>query len=101
MLITVIALNVLIALGCLWVAARLWRIRCILRCAADELIDAERKTHLVLQGAPEAIQQGQLGIYTLRQQLVGLAPTFQQAQQAIALLTYSAALWQRAQRQPK
>lgn len=98
MITAVVVLNMFIAFGCLWMAVRLWRIRSFLRCAADELIEAERKTHLVLQNAPAAIQRGQIGVYTLRQQVLGLAPTVQQAQQAIALLSYSVSLGQRLSR---
>lgn len=95
MLILVIALNVLIALGCLFVAWQLWQIRRTLSQVADALLIYERNTHDVLYGAPEAILQGQTGTHQLRQQYQTLAPQLQKFQQLLSLLGLGLSLWQR------
>lgn len=94
----VIAINLLIALLCLYVAWRIWKLRLILARVADTLLAAERSTHAVLYGAPKAITKGQKGVYQLRQRYQQLEPQLQKAQQALALLSFGQTLWQRSQR---
>jgi hypothetical protein len=87
MLATVVVINVLLAIGCFYVAWRVWKLRLALSRAANALIAAERSTHKVLSGAPEAILKGQMGSRQLRQSYQQLEPKFQQARQALALLS--------------
>lgn len=87
MLATVVVINVLLAIGCFYIAWRVWKLRLALSKAADALIAAELSTHKVLSGAPEAILRGQMGSRQLRQSYQQLEPKFRQARQAIALLS--------------
>ncbi|KAM3091066.1 hypothetical protein ACKFKG_27035 [Phormidesmis sp. 146-35] len=87
MLVTVVVINVLLAIGCFYTAWRVWKLRLALSKAADALIAAELSTHKVLSGAPEAILKGQMGSRQLRQSYQQLEPKFQQARQALALLS--------------
>ena len=95
MLTVVLVCNVLIGLLCCYSAWQLWRLKRRLARAADTLSSFERAVHSVLDRAPNAIYKGHAGIHRLRQQYQGLEPQWQQAQQALALLSLSQTLWQR------
>jgi hypothetical protein len=95
MVTVVVIANFLIALLCLYGAWQLWHLRRAFAQAADALIAAEQSTHEVLAGAPEAIMQGQLGTQQLRANYQQLAPKLQQAKQALAVVGWSNAVWQR------
>ncbi|MBD2461758.1 hypothetical protein H6G89_11925 [Oscillatoria sp. FACHB-1407] len=90
MVTVVVILNSLIGLACLYAAWRVWRLKRTLAAIADVLIIAERNTHQVLHGAPDAIVKGQLGVYQLRQQTQQL----QKVQQIMALVGLGRSLWQ-------
>jgi hypothetical protein len=94
MLITVVILNLLITLGCLLVAFRMWKLQQTLARATNTLEAAERRVHRVLYRAPEAIRRGQVGIYQLRQTVHQLEPQLQQARQVLMLLSLGRSLWQ-------
>lgn len=91
----VVGLNVLIAVGCLWGAWKVWRMKRSLARAADALIAAEQVTHRVLHRAPAAIMGGQLGSRELRHYYRQLKPQLRQAQQVLALIGMGQVLWQR------
>ncbi|HEY9619912.1 MAG TPA: hypothetical protein V6C78_06070 [Crinalium sp.] len=95
MLIIVLSLNGLIALGCLYGVWRVVKLRRSLSRAADALTTAEQICHRVLHNAPEAIMQGQLGSYELRQYYRQLKPQLRQAQQILALFGMGQAIWRR------
>jgi predicted membrane metal-binding protein len=90
----VILMNLLIALFCLYAARKVWRLSKIWATAADALVRAERCTHAVLSGAPEAISRGQVGTQKLRQQYRQLELQIQRAQQLLALTGLSQVVWQ-------
>jgi len=94
MVIPVIVMNLLIALFCLYAARKVWRLSKILATAADALVRAERCTHAVLSGAPEAISRGQVGTQQLRLQYRQLELQIQQTQQILALTGLSQFVWQ-------
>lgn len=98
MLIIVLVFNCLLAVVCFYAAWRVWQVRRALAGAANVLTEAERATHNVLYGAPEAIQKGQMGAYELRQRYQQLVPQIQKAQQALALLSLFQGFWWRKRR---
>jgi hypothetical protein len=98
MLVTVVIMNVLLAIGCFYVAWRVWKLRLALSKAADALISAERSTHNVLSGAPQAILKGQMGSRQLRQSYQQLEPKFRQVEQALSLLSLGNTILRRRSR---
>lgn len=96
MLTVVIVLNVLISLLCLYVTWRVWNLRRALAAVADILTAAERSTQSVLQGAPQAIERGQLGTSALRERYRQLELQWQRVQQVLTLLSLLQGVWRRA-----
>lgn len=98
MVTVLVAVNLLIAGVCLYVAWRLWQVRSALATAADVLTVAERNTRRVLQNAPQAIVQGQVGTYELRQHYQRLMIQLRQVQQVLALVGLGQVAWQQYHR---
>ncbi|NJR39533.1 MAG: hypothetical protein HC781_12860 [Leptolyngbyaceae cyanobacterium CSU_1_4] len=94
MVAVVIGINVLIAMGCWYVAWRVWKLRSALSKAADALISAERATHRVLSGAPRGIGKGEIGVSHLRQQYRLLEVKLLRVQQILKLLGLGQLVWQ-------
>lgn len=86
MLTAVIAINLGICSLCLFVAWRLWKLQKRLSKVADTLINAERRTHSVLYGAPNAIIRGQYGTRRLRTQYGRLNEQLVKVQQLLAVV---------------
>lgn len=93
MLTFVLLFNFLLATLCLVAAWQVWTLRRTLARVADVLTSAEQKTHQVLQGAPNSISRGQIGIYELRQQVQQLEPQLLQLQRVAELLQLGQLLW--------
>jgi hypothetical protein len=94
MVAVVIVLNLLIGVGCLVVARRVWKLRSALSKAADALISAERATHNVLSGAPQGIGKGETGVRSLRRQYQNLEVKLLRVQQILKLLGLGQLVWQ-------
>lgn len=95
MVTVIVSLNLFIALFCLVVVWRVMQLRRQLATVADILTDAECSTSNLLQQAPEAIVQGQLGVYHLRQHYQLLTLRLQQVQQILAVVGLGQFVWQR------
>ena len=87
MFITVIVINLGISLLCLFVAWKIWQLRKTFSQVADTLINAERQTHNVLYGAPNAIIKGQQGTRKLRTQYGRLSEQLAKVRQLLAVAT--------------
>jgi hypothetical protein len=94
MVAVVIVLNLLIGVGCLVVARRVWKLRSALSKAADALLSAERATHKVLSGAPRGIGKGETGVRSLRRQYQNLEVKLLRVQQILKLLGLGQVVWQ-------
>ncbi|HEY9741048.1 MAG TPA: hypothetical protein V6C90_11210 [Coleofasciculaceae cyanobacterium] len=94
----VVVLNVLISLLCLYVAWQVWNLRRALATAVDVLTNVERSTYAVLNGAPNAISQGQLGVHGLRERYQQLELQLQQVQQVLTVLGLIQSVWSSALR---
>jgi hypothetical protein len=94
----VVVINLAIALILLYVAWQVWQIRQRLARIADTLIAAERSTHKVLRGAPDAISIGQQSIHQLRQGKEPLQLQLQRVRQVLSLLVLGQQAWQRFSR---
>ena len=92
---TVVVINLLLALFCFYLAWKVWQFRRAIANAADALLVAERNTHKVLHGAPNAILKGQIGTSQFRQRYQQLEPHYQKARQALALLSVGQTVWRR------
>lgn len=95
MLTLVITFNLLLALGCFYLAWKVWRFRQTIATVADALLLAEKNTHAVLHSAPDAILKGQIGTYQLRQSYQRLEPQYQQVRRALTLLSLGQTVWRR------
>ncbi|WP_088892823.1 hypothetical protein [Leptolyngbya ohadii] len=93
MVITVVALNILIASLGFYVAWRLLQLRRALAKAADALIAAERSTHSALHDAPRFVLKGQGGVAQARHQYRKAAIQLEKAQKLIALLGLGQVVW--------
>lgn len=91
----VVTINLLLALGCFYLAWKVWQFRRAIAIAADALLIAEQRTHAVLHGAPDAILRGQVGTHQLRQRYQQLEPQYQQVRKALALLSLGQTVWRR------
>lgn len=98
MLITVLVINLLISLFCLYSAWQIWQLRRTLANVADALMLYERNTHAALYGAPPAILLGQKGTRALRQQYQRLTVQLQKVQQILALVSFGQGVWQATRR---
>lgn len=91
----VVIFNLIIALLLLYIARRVWLIRQKLRRINNKLIAIERSTQVALSGIPNAIYQGQMGIYYLRQRNEPLQVQIQRMKQVLSLLAIGQQTWQR------
>lgn len=95
MITLVITFNLLLALGCFYLAWKVWQFRRAVATTADVLLLAEKNTHAVLHGAPDAILKGQMGTHQLRQSYQRLEPQYQQVRRALTLLSLGQTVWRR------
>lgn len=93
MLTVVVVLNVLISLLCLYVAWQVWNLRRVLGATADAVLVAERNTHKIFYGAPEAISQGQVAIGGVIDSYQQLELQLQKVQQVLTLLSLVQKVW--------
>jgi hypothetical protein len=93
MVTTVIIINLLISVICLYAAWQIWQLRRTLSQVANALTDYERNTHSVLYGAPVGILQGQKGVRQLRQQYQKLGLQLQKVQQILGLVSLGQGVW--------
>ncbi|HLP91130.1 MAG TPA: hypothetical protein VK184_21445 [Nostocaceae cyanobacterium] len=95
MVITVVVINLLISLLLMFVAWQVWKLKQVLAVVADKLSEYERASYNGLHPAPENINLGQQGVYSLRQKQQGLKQQIQKAQQIISLMVLGRNLWRR------
>ncbi len=88
MITLVLIFNAILAAMCFYIAWQLWQWRQALAQVADALIDAERVTHEVLNGAPEGILQGQIGSHQLRQSYRQLDTQRRQVKKLLGFLSF-------------
>jgi hypothetical protein len=94
MLSIVLGFNLLLASTCFYIAWQMSSWRQALAAAADTLIEVERATHEVLNGAPAGIIQGQIGTDELRQSYRQLTLQMRQVQKLVNVFTLGGSLWQ-------
>ena len=88
MVVVVVVINVVISLLCLYVAWYLWNLRRALAIATAVVTIFERDTHNALEGAPQAIIQGQLGVRGSRGSYQQLEMQLQRVQQVLGFLGF-------------
>ncbi|MDJ1179210.1 hypothetical protein PJF56_10065 [Roseofilum sp. BLCC_M91] len=98
MVTTVICLNLLISVFCLWLAWRIGRLRKRLARIADVLIMAEKRTDRVLFDAPNQIIRGQRGTRWARQRYALLAQQWAQVERLLSILSLVLGIWRRRSR---
>lgn len=91
----VVIFNLIIALVLLYVAGRVWLLRQKLKRINNTLIALERSTQAALVGTPNAIYQGQTGIYQLKERNEPLQLQIQRMKQVLSLLAIGQQVWQR------
>lgn len=91
----VVIFNLIIAAILLYVARRVLLIRQKLRRINNKLIAIERSTQVALSITPNAIYQGQMGIYQLKQGNEPLQLQIQRMKQVLSLLVIGQQTWQR------
>jgi hypothetical protein len=94
MLSIVLGFNLLLASTCFYIAWQMSSWRQALGAAADTMIEVERATHEVLNGAPAGIIQGQIGTDELRQSYRQLTLQMRQVQKMVNIFTLGGSLWQ-------
>lgn len=82
----VVIINTLISLVLLYVARRVWLVKQRLTRLADRLTAAERRTHAILDKAPDNISRRQQNIHNLRQGNGSIQVQIQQVRQIFSLL---------------
>ncbi|HIK29737.1 MAG TPA: hypothetical protein IGS17_18900 [Oscillatoriales cyanobacterium M59_W2019_021] len=87
--------NIAIALFGFYVAWNVWQIGRVLARVADLLLEVERSTDRVLQGAPPPILTGQVGTRQLRYRYQLLVCYLARLHQILALLNWGKRAWQR------
>lgn len=91
----VVSFNLIIALILLYVAGRVWLLRQKLKRINNTLIAIELSTQAALAGTPNAIYQGQTGIYQLKHRNEPLQLQIQRMKQVFSLLAIGQQVWQR------
>ena len=86
MVIVVVIINTLISLILLYVARRVWLLKQRLANLANRLTAAERRTHALLDKAPENISRREQNIHNLRQGNQSIQIQIQQVRQIFSLL---------------
>ncbi|NJR76582.1 MAG: hypothetical protein HC773_29550 [Scytonema sp. CRU_2_7] len=89
----VVVINILISLILLYVAWRVQRFKRRLTRISHLLVAAERSSHAVLLGAPEAIYMGQRNIHNLRQENQPPRLQIQRLRQIFSLLALGQQVW--------
>jgi hypothetical protein len=89
----ILVFNILLAAMCFYIAWQMLLWRKTLSQVADALIDAERVTHEVLNGAPEGIIQGQVSAYALRHSYRQLESQLSKAQKIRGFLSLGRGMW--------
>lgn len=84
--VTVVSINLLLGLGCLWLASRIWRLKCQLSRWADDLDQAERQTQEWLVAIATDLAQGRANLDQLRRQSQSWQLYVKRAQYLLALL---------------
>jgi hypothetical protein len=87
MIVTVVVINLVISLVCLFVAQKIWQLRRRLAQVTAALQRIEHNTHQILHPAPLAITNGQIGTRNLRIRYQRLSAQWQKLQQLVVLLS--------------
>ncbi len=95
MVVTIVIINVSIALILLYVARRVWLLRQKLQRINNKLIAINRSAGAALAGTPNAIYKGQMGIYQLKQRNEPLQIQIQRVRQVLSLLSVGQQAWLR------
>jgi hypothetical protein len=95
MVVTIVIINVLIASILLYIARRIWLLRQRIQRINNTLIAVNRSAGAALAGTPNAIYQGQMGIYQLKQRNEPLQIQIQRVRQVLSLLSIGQQAWQR------
>ena len=82
----VISVNIAIALFCLTIVWRVWRLKLVLAKVADTLLKWEHSTRHTLHRAPEHIFAAQGGVARLKRQQAQIRFHLQQIQQVLGLI---------------
>lgn len=90
----IVSINLALALILFYVAWQLWQLRKRLAQITKTLIAVEQSTHAVLQGAPQAVYKGKLGINQLRQRQEPLQLKLQRVRQVLTLFGLGQRIWQ-------
>ncbi|MGH8000253.1 MAG: hypothetical protein ACREPR_12670 [Brasilonema sp.] len=93
MVTVVVVINILISLILLYLAWRMRRLKRRLTRIANILVAAERSSHAVLLGAPEAIYMSQRNIHNLRQGNQPPQLQIQRLRQIFSLLALGQQIW--------
>ncbi len=91
----VILLNVIVAIGCLWLARWFWKFRATLKRWTQALLLADRVVHDMLQEAPESILSQQMSLHQLNRLLTHLEHQIQQAKLILTLSSKFHWIWRR------
>ncbi|MGB3536186.1 MAG: hypothetical protein WBA13_22040 [Microcoleaceae cyanobacterium] len=92
MLITVVFINVIIALFCLVIATRIWRLRRSLERTDRLLLRLDRRIEAILRRATVLINRGQLGGSQAQKQYQSLQQQIIRVRKVMALLSLSQTL---------
>lgn len=92
-LLFVVIHNLLLGLGCLWVAWKLWMWRRSLIRLSYRIVRTEKAVHRVLAPAPEHIRAAQRGTHDLRLHYEQLGIQYERIQQLMGLLSLLQMLW--------
>lgn len=95
MVTVVVIINILISLILLYIARRVWQFKQRLANIANRLTAAERRTHAILEKAPENISRRQQNIHLLRQGNQSIQLQIEQVRQIFSLLLVGQQIQQR------
>lgn len=98
---TVLILNTLIAILCLYITWQLTKVQQVLAKVAHTLTAVERSTYNVLHPAPRNIIKGQTGTRQLRKKYQQLQYQQQKLQKILSLFNLTQSLWRRSNKTKK
>jgi hypothetical protein len=92
MVITIVCINVIIAICCLGIAQKVWRLRRSLERTERVLLRLDRRIEAILRRATFLINRGQLGSHQAKQQYQSLQQQILRVRKVMALLSLSQTL---------
>jgi len=101
MWLAVVLINVTIAVGCFYVAGRIWALRHRLLRLEQRALLLERRLERVLRQTTQVFERQQIRTYNLKHQYLSLQIQLEQIRKILALVSFGLGIWRGRLRRQK